>query len=36
MILVAGRCLAFYMLQRGDLREVMHEVEEAEAEAEAT
>jgi glycosyltransferase 2 family protein len=31
MILVAALCLGFYVLQRGDLREVMHEVEEAEA-----
>lgn len=31
MILVAAVCLAFYVLQRGNLREVMHEVEEAEA-----
>ena len=35
MILVAAVCLAFYVLQRGDLREVMHEIEEAEAAAEA-
>ena len=31
MILVAAGCLAFYVMQRGDLREVIHEVEEAEA-----
>ena len=35
MILMAAGCLAFYMLQSGDLREAIHEVEEAEAEAEA-
>jgi uncharacterized protein (TIRG00374 family) len=34
MILVAAGCLAFYVLQRGDLREAMHEIEEAEAVAE--
>ena len=34
MVLVAAACLAFYVLQRGDLREVIHEVEEAEAAAE--
>jgi glycosyltransferase 2 family protein len=31
MILVAALCLAFYLFQRGNLREVMHEIEEAEA-----
>jgi glycosyltransferase 2 family protein len=31
MILVAALCLVFYVMQRGDLREVIHEVEEAEA-----
>ena len=31
MILVAAICLAFYVLQRGDLREVLHEIEVAEA-----
>ena len=35
MILVAAVCLAFYVLQRGDLREAMHEIEEVEAAAEA-
>ncbi len=35
MILVAAACLAFYVLQRGKLRDVIHEVEEAEAAAEA-
>ena len=33
MILVAVGCLLFYVLQRGDLREVIHELEEADAEA---
>jgi uncharacterized protein (TIRG00374 family) len=36
MILFAACCLGFYVLQRGDLREVMHELEEAEAAADAT
>jgi glycosyltransferase 2 family protein len=36
MILVAVGCLVFYLLQRGDLREVIHELEEAEAAAELT
>lgn len=31
MIFVAALCLAFYVLERGNLREVIHEVEEAEA-----
>lgn len=31
MILVAALCLGFYVMERGDLREVIHEVEEAEA-----
>ncbi|MEX2091229.1 MAG: lysylphosphatidylglycerol synthase transmembrane domain-containing protein [Pirellulales bacterium] len=35
MILVAAGCLAFYILQRGNLREAMHEIEEVEAAAEA-
>jgi uncharacterized protein (TIRG00374 family) len=35
MILVAVGCLAFYVLQRGDLREAMHEIEEVEAATEA-
>jgi uncharacterized protein (TIRG00374 family) len=35
MILVAVVCLAYYLAHRGDLREVMHEVEEAEDAAEA-
>ena len=35
MILIAAVCLAFYVLQRGNLREVIHEIEEAEAAAEA-
>jgi uncharacterized membrane protein YbhN (UPF0104 family) len=35
MILVAAACLAFYVFQRGDLREAIHDVEEAEATAEA-
>ncbi len=35
MILMAAGCLAFYVLQRGNLREAMHEIEEAEAAAEA-
>jgi uncharacterized protein (TIRG00374 family) len=35
MILMAAVCLAFYVLQRGNLREAMHEIEEVEAVAEA-
>jgi hypothetical protein len=31
MILVAAGCLAFYVLQRGDLRQALHDIEEAEA-----
>jgi glycosyltransferase 2 family protein len=31
MIFVAALCLGFYVLERGNLREVIHEVEEAEA-----
>jgi uncharacterized membrane protein YbhN (UPF0104 family) len=35
MIFMAALCLAFYVLGRGSLREVMHEIEEAEAAGEA-
>jgi len=35
MILVAGMCLVFYVIQRGDLRKTLHEIEEVEAAAEA-
>jgi uncharacterized membrane protein YbhN (UPF0104 family) len=35
MILMAAGCLIFYVLQRGDLREAIHEIEEAEATAES-
>jgi hypothetical protein len=35
MILVAAACLAFYVFERGSLRETWHEIEEAEAAAEA-
>ena len=35
MILMAAACLAFFVLQRGNLREAMHEIEEVEAAAEA-
>ncbi|MGD9633027.1 MAG: lysylphosphatidylglycerol synthase transmembrane domain-containing protein [Pirellulales bacterium] len=35
MILMAAACLAFYIFERGNLREAMHEIEEAEAAAEA-
>jgi len=35
MILVAAACLAFYVLERGNLREALHEIEEVEAVAEA-
>jgi hypothetical protein len=35
MILVACMCLVFYVIQRGDLREALHEIEEVEAAAEA-
>jgi uncharacterized membrane protein YbhN (UPF0104 family) len=35
MIMVAALCLGFYVLQRGDLRDVIHEVEAAEAAGEA-
>lgn len=34
MILVAAVCLLFYVLQRGNLREALHEIEEVEAAAE--
>lgn len=35
MILMAAVCLAFYILERGNLREAIHEIEEVEAVAEA-
>lgn len=35
MILFAAACLAFYVLQRGDMRQAMQEIEEVEAAAEA-
>lgn len=36
MILMAAACLAFYVLERGDLRQALHEIEEVEAAADAT
>lgn len=35
MILVAAACLAFYVFERGNLRDAMHDIEEVEAAAEA-
>jgi hypothetical protein len=35
MILMAAACLAFYVLERGNLRDALHDIEEVEAAAES-